>query len=112
MTRVVSLFLPSWPTDRLVRRLGASAPPPEAPLALIGHDGRRRTVTATNAAGRALGLKPGLAATQAHALVPGLVAHVAEPDEDRAGLERLAAWALKRYAPIVAADPPDGLVID
>lgn len=31
--------------------------------------------------------------------------HVAKAD-------RLALWALKRYAPIVAADPPDGLVID
>ena len=27
-------------------------------------------------------------------------------------LERLALWVLQRYAPIVAADPPDGLVID
>ena len=24
----------------------------------------------------------------------------------------MALWALRRYAPIVAADPPDGLVID
>ena len=30
---------------------------------------------------------------------------------DAAGLERLAVWAL-RYAPLVAADPPDALVLD
>lgn len=38
---------------------------------------------------------------------------VAEADlaADAAGLERLAVWAL-RYAPLVAADPPDGLVLD
>lgn len=69
-------------------------------------------VAAVNAAGRAVGLRPGMAATQAHALVSGLAVHDATPDEDAAGLDRLALWALRRYAPIVAADPPDGLVID
>jgi len=53
-----------------------------------------------------------MAATQAHALVPGLVVHDSTPVEDADGLDRLALWALRRYAPIVAADPPDGLVID
>ncbi len=92
--------------------MSASAPPPETPLALIGREGRRRIVTATNPAGRAAGLRPGMAATQAHALVPGLVVHDATPSDDADGLDRLALWALRRYAPIVAADPPDGLVID
>ena len=38
---------------------------------------------------------------------------VVEADEaaDLDGLERLAVWAL-RYAPLVAADPPDALVLD
>lgn len=98
--------------DRLRRSLGRAAPPPEAPLTLLGSDGRRRVVHATNAAGRALGLRPGMAAAQAQALVPGLLAFEADPLEDVAGLERLAAWALRRYAPVVAADPPDGLVLD
>ena len=51
-------------------------------------------------------------ATKAQALVPGLVVHDADPEADAEALERLALWALRRYAPIVAADPPDGLVID
>ena len=112
MQRVVSLFLPTWPTDRLRRRLGAAAPPPEAPLVLVGRDGRRRVVTAANTAARALGLHPGMPATQAQALVPGLLTHDADPKEDEAALERLALWALKLYSPVVAADPPDGLMID
>ena len=29
-----------------------------------------------------------------------------------AALERLALWLLQRVAPIVSADPPDGIVID
>ncbi len=112
MPRVISLFLPTWPIDRLRRRLGSSAPPPETPLVLVGRDRRRRVVTAANAAARDLGLQPGMAATQAHALVPGLLTFDADPKEDAAALERLALWALKLYAPVVATDPPDGLMID
>ena len=50
MPRVVSLFLPSWSTDRLRRTLGAAAPPVEAPLVLTGRDGRRRVVLVLAAA--------------------------------------------------------------
>ena len=53
-----------------------------------------------------------MAATRAHALVAGLRTHDAEPAADNAALNRLALWALRRYSPVVAADPPDGLVID
>src|SRR3546814_3289652 len=50
MTRVVSLFLPSWSTDRLRRKAGDAAHPAEAPLVLIGRDGNRRVVLAADAA--------------------------------------------------------------
>jgi hypothetical protein len=49
MRRVVSLFLPTWSTDRVGRTLGGAAPPAEAPLVLIGRDGRRRAVLAADA---------------------------------------------------------------
>ena len=111
MTRVVSLFLPSWPTDRLRRILGDAAPSPETPIVLVGREGRRRKVLAVDAAGQRAGLRVGMAASKAQALVRNLVMRDAELEADVAALERLALWAL-RYAPIVAADPPDGLVID
>jgi protein ImuB len=47
----------------------------------------------------------------AQALVKELVIHHADPVADADALERLAVWAL-RYSPVVAADDPDGLVID
>ena len=53
-----------------------------------------------------------MAATKAQALVSNLIVMDAEPEADAQALDRLAIWALQRYAPIVAADPPDGLVID
>ena len=112
MRRVVSLFLPNWPVDRLRRRLGADAPPPEHPLVLTGRIGRRRVVTACNAAAAGSGARVGMAATQAQALIPGLDVRDADPHGDAEALDRLALWAMHRYAPVCQADPPDGLAID
>ncbi|NRP74985.1 hypothetical protein ILFOPFJJ_05908 [Ensifer psoraleae] len=36
----------------------------------------------------------------------------ADPGADLATLERLTLWALSRYSPVVAMDPPDGIVMD
>jgi protein ImuB len=92
--------------------LGATAPPVDVPLVLTGLDGRRRVVLALDAAAQRAGLHPGMPATNAQALVPGLIVRDAEPAADTKALDELALWALQCYAPIVAADPPDGLVID
>ena len=53
-----------------------------------------------------------MAVAQAQALVPELGLREAELQADAAALEKLALWALRRYSPLVAVDPPDGLVID
>jgi len=111
MSRVVSLYLPNWPTDRLRRKMAASAPDPALPLVLVGQTGRRREVTAANAAALKIGLRIGMPATKAQALVKELLIQDADPVADAEALERLAVWAL-RYSPVVAADDPDGLIID
>jgi protein ImuB len=92
--------------------LGGAAPPAEAPLVLTGQDGRRRVVQALDAASQRAGLRVGMPAAKAQALVPGLIVRDAEPAADAKALDRLALWALRHYAPVAAADPPDGLVID
>src|ERR1700712_230574 len=109
MKRGISLYLPPWPTDRLRRQLGAAAPPDDVPLVMIGREGRRRVVTAADAVAQGLGLRPGMVATQAHALVPGLVTHDADPAADSEALDRLALWTLRHYSPVIAADPPSGI---
>lgn len=78
----------------------------------VGREGRRRAVIAVNAAARNLGAMPGMAVAKAQALIPGLDVREADPAGDDAALDRLAIWALKRYSPAVAADPPDGLRLD
>lgn len=112
MARVISVFLPTWPVDRLRRKTGDTAPPVEAPLVLVGRDRNRRIVTAADSAAQALGLRVGMPVAKAQALVPGLVIQPADPKADAESLERLALWILQRFSPIVAVDPPDGIVIE
>ena len=65
-------------------------------------------MVAADAAAQAAGLRVGMAATKAQVLVPGLLVQDADPAADAEALDRLALWALRQYAPIAAADPPDG----
>jgi protein ImuB len=101
-----------WPTDRFRRKSGAAAPPADKPFILVGRDGRRRVVLAADTAAQSLGLRVGMPATKAQALVQNLHVENADPQSDSEALDRLALWALRRYSPVVSADPPDGLVID
>jgi protein ImuB len=92
--------------------LGALAPPPDDRLVLVGREGSRRIVTAVSRPAEQAGLRVGMPLTKAHALLPDVLTMPADPAADAAALNRLALWALQHYAPIVAPDPPDGLVID
>ena len=79
---------------------------------IAGHDGRRRVLAAADRAAQALGVRPGLPLAEAQVRVPGLHIAPCDPAADAAALERLAAWAVRRYSPDIALDPPDGLLID
>jgi protein ImuB len=81
-------------------------------MALVGRHGRKQIVLAADAAALALGIYPGLPAAEARAHSAALVVADADLAGDAQHLDRLALWALRRYAPVVAADPPDGLVLD
>jgi len=69
-------------------------------------------VTAVSRPAEKAGLRVGMPLTKAHALLPDILTMPADPAADAAALSRLSLWALQHYAPIVAPDPPDGLVID
>ena len=95
--------------DQAIHKVTSSAMPS---LVLVGRDGRRRVVIAADAAAIELGVRPGMVASMAQALVAGLDVRDADPAADAAALDRLALWLLRRYTPVVATDPPDGLIID
>jgi protein ImuB len=115
MRRVVSLYLPSWSTDRLRRKSGASRaedlPAPDQPLVTALPDHGRKVLAAVDASARALGLAAGMTVTKARSLAPGLTVVDADPEADLAALRRLALWC-GRYSPFVAPDPPNGVWID
>ncbi len=93
------------------RNAGTAAPPHAEPLVTARREGSRRVIAGVDRAAAALGLRPGLTVAHAQALVPDLHVVEAAPEAEGAELTRLAAWCL-RYAPVVAADPPDGIWID
>ena len=78
MSRVVSLYLPTWPTDRWRRMSGW--PPPEVPFAMVGREGNRNVVTAADLVARSFGIRVGMPATKAQALVAELVIQDSDPD--------------------------------
>lgn len=112
MRRVVSLFLPAWPTDRLRRQKGAAAPSRDRPLVTAARDGQRQVLAAVDEVARSAGLRPGLAVAHARATVPDLTVVPAEPEAEARGLARLAVWCVRNFSPIAAPNPPDGLWID
>lgn len=81
----------------------------DAPLALVGKGGRREEIVAACAAAQALGIHVGMAATHARALVSSLDFRPAEPDADARLLDRLALLAVRRWTPVAAVTPLDGL---
>lgn len=110
--RVVSVFLPTLATDVLRKTLGQDAPATDVPLVISGRDGGRRVIVAADSAARAVGLRVGMQVAKAQALVKDVVVEDHRPDVDRRELQRLALWMLGNYAPVVAMDMPDGIVID
>ena len=122
MRRVVSLWLPRFPTDRLCRRQVAEHGRPslwrDEPLVTVApvgadtlgrgtsHTGLR--LVAINAAAARAGLRPGLPLADARALEPTLRVMPADPHGDRRALAALAGWC-GQYSPWTA---PSGLEAD
>jgi protein ImuB len=83
----------------------------DPPFALIATERGVRRLYAVDETAAALGLFAGQKATDAMALVPELAAADADPAGDLIALEALVLWCV-RFSPAVAADPPDGLLLD
>ena len=105
MRRVVSVWFPTLPTDRLWRPEGEQRP--NTPVVVAAG----RVLMSANRIAADLGLRSGMKLAQAQALVPGLQVRDADPAGDAALLHRLAQACL-RYAPLAAVDLPDGLWLD
>ncbi|WP_304814231.1 DNA polymerase Y family protein [Falsiroseomonas sp.] len=106
--RFLALHLPDLATARIRR---AEPGLGDSPLATWEASGSRRLLVAVDAAAAALGLAPGQALADAQAIAPGLLLRPADREGDARALRGLALWA-RRYTPLAAIDPPEGLILD
>ncbi|HUD30262.1 MAG TPA: DNA polymerase Y family protein [Novosphingobium sp.] len=84
---------------------------PETGGALVARDGQALRLAAVGAGAGAQGLSAGMTLADARARCPDLVTAPHDPVADARELERLAN-AMIAFTPLVAPDPPDGLVLD
>jgi protein ImuB len=90
----------------------ATGPLVDGPIVLTAHAGRQVLITAASPSAMALGLMPGMPATQARALVPDLDVRSADPEGDQRFLHELALYAVRRWTPGASVSGDDGLWLD
>ncbi|MBY0226449.1 MAG: DNA polymerase Y family protein [Hyphomicrobium sp.] len=110
MKRIVSVWLPQWPIERLSRQR-PGAVPDDKPFALVTGGAQGIRITAVNIRAAREGLRVGMSLADARAAVPSLISHPAEAERDAQALERLALW-LGRYGPSRNVEGCDGVWID
>ncbi len=114
MQRVISIWLPTWSVDLNRRRSPNAAhdTPPEFHL-VVRTAGPRRIVTTCCQGAAAAGVHSGLTLADARARLPreGVTIHDDDPARRNRALQALARW-MHRLVPVVAPDPPDGLLLD
>lgn len=111
MRRVLSLWFPTFATDLVKRRRSAS--PAEAVLLTTKAAGREIVSHPCEISSRS-GVCEGMDLAHARSLMPAKHSVHVEPhraDRDERALYALACRLLK-FSPLVAADPPDGMLID
>jgi len=81
------------------------------PFVLRAPSHGRMIITATNAVAEKQGIYRGMTLADARAFTPDLEVLDDKPDLIDKLLTRLAEWCI-RFTPVVAIDPPDGLILD
>jgi len=106
--RIMAVWLPWWPAERLARRLPEARTPVLAAVrALRG----RAIVDSVNLRAAHAGLHPGMPRADARAIVPDLVTCPADPANDARTLESLARWA-QRFTPRTAVGEQECIFLD
>ncbi|MCV0394546.1 MAG: DNA polymerase Y family protein [Rhizobiaceae bacterium] len=115
--RILALWFPHLPADRIMRRRSGrswrSSPlaAKPSPLMFSRRENNTQRIAALDERAEALGLKLGLGVAEARAMHPGLDIIEADEEADASLLEAIADWC-DRYTPLVALDGADGLFLD
>jgi protein ImuB len=123
--RILSLWLPRLPTDRIRLKLrrgsaapagddvlqGACSDPLRGPCIVVAKQSNALQISALNDAAAGLGLDIGLPLANARAVCPDIKVFDADAAADAEALGHIADWC-DRFTPLVALDPPHGLLLD
>jgi protein ImuB len=120
--RILSLWLPRLPTDRIKRQLshGNAAPGKavassevsrDTPIVVVAKQNNALQISALDDAAAHLGLEIGLPLANARAICPQLRVFDVDEAADARTLNAIADWC-DRFTPLVAIDAPHGLFLD
>jgi protein ImuB len=128
--RILSLWLPRLPIDRIKRQLqhlktlsdeavigsreGAAsnqAKPLDEPSLVVARQNNMLRILALDDAAAQFGLAVGLPLANARAICPQVAVYDADEAADADALNAIAEWC-DRFTPLVALDPPHGLFLD
>src|ERR1700704_2984300 len=109
--RILSLWLPRLPTDRIKRQLCRDDGSREEPSIVVAKQNNALQISALDDAAAHLGLEVGLPLANARAVCPQLRVFDADEVADAKALNAIACWC-DRFTPLVALDSPHGLLLD
>jgi protein ImuB len=113
--RILSLWLPRLPIDRIKRKLACSNGKPDnasvVPSVVVAKENNALKIYSLDDAAAGYGLAIGLPLANARAICPHLDVFDADEAADAGMLEDIADWC-DRFTPLVALDPPHGLYLD
>ena len=111
--RILSLWLPRLPIDRIKRQLCLenAAPVDNDPSIVVAKQNNALQIFALDDAAARLGLEVGLPLANARAICPQLRVFDADEAADSNALNAIACWC-DRFTPLVALDSPHGLFLD
>ena len=108
MPRILSIWLPQLPLDRLIRR---GDPRLDGSFALIIEEKNAWRITHSNRESKKAGVEPGQSLADARAVCPDLLTEPCDAVREEALLRTLWRWA-DVLSPQVALDSPDGLLLN
>jgi protein ImuB len=110
--RILSLWLPRLPIDRIKRQLGSSNDAlDKIPSVVVIKQNNALVIHALDDVAARSGLSIGLPLANARAICPELTVFDADEAADAKTLNDIADWC-DRFTPLVALDPPYGLFLD
>lgn len=83
----------------------------DIPFVIVVKDHGRQLITSSNGLAEAEGIIPGMLAADAKAIIPSLEIIDDIPGKGNKLLKGLGEWCI-RYTPLIAVDPPNGLILD